>query len=486
MIFEIVKKEIRVNLTSPKVVITYVVCVILILAALITGAMSYLSLKEEAVAQAAAEKDRLRSVFNYQMDFMLNGIYLYREPDVLSVLVSGVEGDAARRGRITFYTGSNFDVSKYNSTPILAIFGMLDLSFIVKVILSLFAILFTFDAISGEKEQGTLKLNFANRLKRGSYIVGKLIGNFILLLIPFVLPLILGLLIVEFTPGIDFSGDDWIRILLIALAFVLYLLVFYSMGMMVSALTKRPVVSFLILLMLWVFFTSVVPRVAVLTAQTLEPVPPLDEVRKEYFSEFGSSQEAFMNSVRGKVEELFESFRTAMNSPDGMRNMQQKQQEMLQGIQEAHDVFAREMSERGSQISREQEMKQDRQNQLAITLSRLTSPVAALDFAVDRLARTGVYSSDEQFRDSVDDYVKSYTDYARDFLNKRPDLLSGGQGISMEKLDLSEVYPDRSFYVAEPLGESVEASIWDFAILALTAAVFLAVAVVAFLRYDVR
>ncbi len=484
MIFEIVKKEIRVNLTSPKVVITYAVCMILILAALITGAMSYLSLKEEAVAQTAAEKDRLRNVFNYRMDFMVNGIYLYREPDVLSVLVSGVEGDAARRGRITFYTGSNFDVSKFNSTPILAIFGMLDLSFIVKVILSLFAILFTFDAISGEKEQETLKLNFANSLKRGTFIIGKLIGNFILLLIPFVLPLILGLLIVEFTPGIDFSSDDWIRILLITLAFVLYLLVFYSMGMMVSALTKRPVVSFLILLMLWVCFTSVVPRVAVLTAQTLEPVPPLDEVRKEYFSEFGSSQEAFMNSVRERVEELFEFIRAGMNSPDGLSNMQQMQQEMLQGIQEAHDVFAREMSERGLQISREQEMKQERQNQLAITLSRLTSPVAALDFAVDRLARTGVYSSDEQFKDSVDDYIKSYTDYARDF--NRPDSLMGGQGISMEKLDLSEVYPDRSFYVAETLGESVEASIWDFAILALTATIFLAVAIVAFLRYDVR
>jgi ABC-type transport system involved in multi-copper enzyme maturation permease subunit len=486
MVLEIIKKELKVNLISPKVLITYAVCAVLVLTAMLTGAMNYLSLRDEAVAQAAAEKDRLRAVYNFQMDFMVEGIHLYRQPDVLAVLVTGVEGDAARRGRITNYTGSSFDVSKFNSTPILAVFGMLDLSFIVKFILSLFAILFTFDAISGEKELGTLKMNLANPIKRGTYIIGKLIGNFILLLLPFVLPLLLGLLIVELIPGIDFAGEDWIRIALISFAFALYLLVFYSMGMMISALTKRPVVSFLILLMLWVLFISVVPRVAVLAAQTFEPVPPLDEVRKEYISEFGSTQQEFMHSVKNRVEELFEFIRSAIRTPDGMRNYQQKQQEMLTGIQEAHDEFARKMQERGAQISREQDLKQERQNRLAINLSRFTSPTAALTFAVDALAKTGVYSLNERFRDNVDNMIKGYVDYANAILRKHPELLGGGQGISTEEMDVSDAYPDQSVFTSESLSESIASSIWDFAILALAALIFLAVGVVAFLRYDVR
>jgi ABC-type transport system involved in multi-copper enzyme maturation permease subunit len=486
MVLEIIKKELRVNLGSPKVVITYVVCAVLIVTALLTGAMSYLSLRDEAVVQAAAEKDRLRAVYNFQMDFMVNGIHLYRQPDVLSVLVTGVEGDAARRGRITNYTGSTFDVSKFNSAPILAIFGMLDLTFVVKMILSLFAILFTFDAISGEKELGTLKLNFANPVKRGTYIVGKLIGNFILLMLPFLVPLLIGLLLVEAIPGIDFGTEDWVRIALIVLAFMLYLLVFYSMGMMVSALTKRPVVSFLVLLMLWVLFISVVPRAAVLVAQTVAPVPPIDEIRKEYISEFGSTQQAFMNSVKTSVEELFEFIRGAMNKPGGMADYQRKQQEMMSAIQVAHEEFARKMQERGAQISHEQDLKQERQNQVAINLSRLTSPAAALTFAVDSLAKTGVYSANERFKDNVDDLIKGYTDYAKEMLKKRPDLLSGGQGITMEKMDVSDAYPDQSVFRQDSLGESIAASIWDLAVMALTVVIFLAVAVVAFLRYDVR
>ena len=40
MIFEVFKKEILSNITSPKVVITYAVCTVLIFTAIITGACS--------------------------------------------------------------------------------------------------------------------------------------------------------------------------------------------------------------------------------------------------------------------------------------------------------------------------------------------------------------------------------------------------------------------------------------------------------------
>ena len=73
--------------------------------------------------------------------------------------------------------------SKYESNPVFSIYGALDLTFIVKIILSLFAILFTYDAIVGEKEKGTLKLTLSNNVPRDLLILGKVIGGFISLLI---------------------------------------------------------------------------------------------------------------------------------------------------------------------------------------------------------------------------------------------------------------------------------------------------------------
>src|ERR1051325_11113052 len=68
------------------------------------------------------------------------------------------------------------DDSRFNEVPIFAIFRFLDLDFIFQIVLSLFAILFAYDAINGEKERGTLRLSFANPIPRHTYILGKLGG----------------------------------------------------------------------------------------------------------------------------------------------------------------------------------------------------------------------------------------------------------------------------------------------------------------------
>ena len=487
MIWEVIKKEIRVNITSPKLMITYVVCFVLIIAALFTGAMNYLSLREEAQVQAAAEKDRLANVFNFQMDLTMQGMNLYREPDKLSVLISGVEGDSARRGNVNSFTGATYDISKFNSSPILAIFGMLDLGFIIKIILSLFAILFTYDAVCGEKELGTLKLNFANEIKRSSFIIGKLIGNFVLLILPFIIPMLLGLLLVSVSTGIEFSPDDWTRIGLIMLAAVLYLLTFYSMGMMVSSIVARPAVSFLILLMLWVLFIGIIPRAAVLTAQTLAPVPPLEEVRMQFFSEFGDAQDGFMQSLRGAIVELFDLVREAQRTQDptiGAR-IQAKQQEMQDTILDSYQEFTNKMQTRGEEIARQQGLKQERQNQLAIHISRIASPAAAFTFATDNLARTGVYSSDEEFKDNVKGQLQTFSDYINNYIDEHPQELQGA-GIGVAASDHSEAYPDVQSFTKQSIGESVMESLMDFAAMAILSLVLMAVAFMAFLRYDVR
>ena len=501
MIWEVVRKEIRANISSPKVVITYIVCAVLILTSMVAGAVNYLNLKEEARIQADGEKERLRNVSNFQDDFLNRGMRVFRKPSVLSVIVSGIEGDGAQRGTVNSFLNPMYDVSKFNSTPILAVFGLLDLGFIVKIILSLFVILFTFDAITGEKELGTLKLNFANDLKRSSFIIGKLIGNFILLILPFVIPLLLGLLILQFIPGVQFAGEDWVRVSLIVLAFLLYLLTFYSLGMMVSSVTKRSAVSFLVLLMLWVLFIGIVPRLSVLVAQNVKPVDPLDEVSKNYAAEFGPAQYEFISFINDEIKRLQreaaqrqprppmvpsgqaqaeyeEKVREFQNWVEGAR------EELMRSMSEKYDEFSKKMQERGQEIARQHDLKQEEQNSVAIGISRLASPAAALTFAVNRMGKTGVYSSDSVFRDNVEAQLKHFRAYADEKIKGNPNLLGYGRQTGM--MDVSEVYPNLDLFEEESLGVSIRETLQDYAVLALLSIVFLAIAFVAFLRYDVR
>lgn len=480
MIWEVIKKEIQAGVTSPKVVITFTVCVVLILTALYSGSFQYLSLKNEIRKQEKQEKDRLANVRNYADDYLRAGMSLYREPDLLTVLVNGIGGDSAQRGAINYYTPPDFSYSKFNNTPILAVFGMLDLEFIVKFILSLFAILFTFDAISGEKELGTLRLNFASTLKRSSFLIGKLIGNFVILFLSFVFPLLLGLLSIQFIQGIQFGWEDWVRTSLLLLAFVLYLLVFFSMGIMVSSLTRRPTVSFLVLLLLWIFFVGVVPRAAVLAAQYLEPVPPQSESTREFAAAAGEAVGGFYQTLSDERKKIIED-----ENFNPLIRDKKKEEAIVERVMDAHEKLSNDMQNRGQKIYNEQEKRQEEQNQLAVTLSRLTSPAAALTFTANRMSRSGVYSSDKIFKSNVEDLSRSFkgnTQKELDDKETQNKLLSGiAAGI-----DKKDTYPSRSSYSRESVTKALVATLQDYAMMALLSIIFIAVSFVAFLRYDVR
>ena len=52
-----------------------------------------------------------------------------------------------------------------------------DWAFIIGYVLSLIALLFTFDAVSGEREHGTLRLMLANPIPRHTVLIGKFLGG---------------------------------------------------------------------------------------------------------------------------------------------------------------------------------------------------------------------------------------------------------------------------------------------------------------------
>ena len=62
------------------------------------------------------------------------------------------------------------------------------------------AILFTFDAIAGEREQGTLRLTLSNSVARDFVLVGKFLGAFLSIGIPFVIAVLINLFLL-YTAG---------------------------------------------------------------------------------------------------------------------------------------------------------------------------------------------------------------------------------------------------------------------------------------------
>lgn len=503
MITEIIVKEIRAGLRTPKVGITYLALVVLIPMAILSGGLRYTGAASEAALQAAVERDRLTNVINFSEDLLERGVHTFRHPSVLSILVGGIEGDSAQRGLASNTMNPEFDVSRFNSVPLLAVFGNFDLEFIVKIVLSIFALVYAFDVVSGERERGTLRQMLASALSRNDLLIGKLVANFLLLMIPFLAPLIVGLvLLVTLYPAVALGGEEWIRTALITLAFVLYAACVFSLGVLVSTLTGRAIMSFLILLMVWVFLLGMVPQTAVLVSELLLPVPTIDNVKRRHLAEFSPAQRAFGR----KVEALWQRFHAeelrrrpaepVERSPGSAAAYERATAEfeewryderMRIGATMAleYQAFASEMRKAGQELVRDRELRQDRQNELVLAICRFATPAGALTFAANRLARTGIFSSDKVFRKNVEEFSRKFSQENQRLIEENPSL-AGMEGARADPVDMSSIYPEPVSFAREGLDESVSGVLQDLAYLAALTVFFIGCAFLSFQRYDVR
>ena len=84
-----------------------------------------------------------------------------------------------------------------------------DWAFIIAYVLSLIALLFTFDSISGERESGTLRLTLANSVPRHAILLGKFLGALISISIPFMLAMLMNLLIISTSSAVHLNAEAW-------------------------------------------------------------------------------------------------------------------------------------------------------------------------------------------------------------------------------------------------------------------------------------
>jgi ABC-type transport system involved in multi-copper enzyme maturation permease subunit len=403
------------------------------------------------------------------MDLQAFGIKITKKPQVLRTIVSGIDADAGRGLRIAANSDPQTIDSKYQSNPALAVFGSLDLSFIIRMVLSLLAILFTYDAITGEKERGTLGLIFSNSLSKAKIILGKAIGGFICLMISLVIPFALALLIFLAYPSISLNGNDWLRIGLMFLLFLLYISVFFMLGLFISARTHRSVASFMTLLIIWVTFVAIIPKISIMGAAELRPIPSANEITVK--------KDQFLQGLYKETGTKLRDFVGANPPPKSPEDRKVWQEKMMKLTVELADQRQTKYEQYTALIDQDYQLKKLTQDELALNLSRL-SPAGSLMFASMSLAKTGL-DEHQRFADSVRAYWPVWFKWSDvKFRNQGP---PGREG---DKLDLSGM--PQFNYEPESLDNSIKRAIPDFGLMLFLVIVFFAASYWSFARYDVR
>jgi len=465
----IIDKELREIIGSTKFAVTFGVMSLLILLAFYVGGRNYQVSMREYEAAVAENIKQMEGLTDWSR--VDNRIFL--KPQPLTALVSGISNDIGRTVQIRTQWEPRSQDSRFNEDPIYAVFRFIDLEFVFSIVLSLFAILFAYDAVNGEKERGTLRLAFANAIPKDKYILGKLIGSFLALAVPLLVPILMGCLLLPLL-GVSLETGAWIRLATVIAAGLMYLGVFLTLSVFVSSTTERSSSSFLLLLVIWIFAVLIVPRTAVFVAGRAVDVPSVDEVdfqKSTYLSQLWDED----------MKQLDEFRRSNPGTPgesreDRRRRFRAFMTELADARTEKLDAFAQRLNEDryNRDLSRQH---------LALGIARV-SPASVFTLAATNLAGTSL-----DLKNRFDAAARSYREsYAR-FIKEKTGSSSSFWWMGAQNQNAPDINPNELpvfEYKEVPVSDHVTSALPDLGLLLLFNLVFFTGAFVAFLRYDVR
>ena len=273
MMWHIAKRELYDNLNS----LRFALATVLLLGLMLTNAVVHLREHPERVQKygedVAAHQNRLKSYAEeslYRLAQKGPGD-LYKKPSSLhfcaarseAFLAAHVSGNAhawswQERGLVNFWA-LGYPSASPNRDNLDPDVTKVDWGFIISYVLSLLALLFTFDSISSERERGTLRLMLANAIPRHTVLIGKFLGALISISIPFTLAVLVNLLVISTSSNVYLGADAWGRLGIIYFIALLYSCLFLALGLLVSARVQRSAVSLVILLLAWVTLVVFMP-----------------------------------------------------------------------------------------------------------------------------------------------------------------------------------------------------------------------------------
>jgi len=183
----------------------------------------------------------------------------------------------------------------------------LDFMFIIGIIASFAALLFSYNAMSDEKERGTFRLQSIAGAGRVKVLFSKFAALFLLFTVVFGLGFAFALLLLLIV-----QGSLSVPFLLQIMAFYLLSLIFISffiLGGMLISLSKNSRAAIIVALSFWLLFIIIIPKTAVVIADKIVPLNSVAEnnrlmneaYRKEYES-WSSKYDNVINPTSGISE----------------------------------------------------------------------------------------------------------------------------------------------------------------------------------------
>ncbi|MDE0397133.1 MAG: ABC transporter permease subunit [Candidatus Poribacteria bacterium] len=405
MILHITKRELYDNLNSLRFALT----TLLLLALMLTNAIGHLREHPKRIQKYNAAVAESLDLLSSHADDSLYKLSqqgpgkLYKKPSPLHFCAEGGEHllpNIIEGGSPYVYSTNIIGVwqlsypdASINRKRVGPDVTKVDWAFIIAYVLSLIALLFTFDSIAGEREHGTLRLMLANSVPRHTLLIGKFLGALISVSIPFTLAALMNLLMISTSSTVHLNMEVWGRLGVIFFIAFLYTCFFVAFGLLVSARVQRSAVSLVILLLIWVTFVVFMPSTLASIASEFSPSMPSEERWMRYYQRH--------NELRGKYSYHLYSHEVDKKTLTAKSEFYTKDVEMRENLNQEF------LTSKIAQV------------QHARSITRV-SPATLLQYLLESFAGTG-FARHLQFVDNVERYARQYREFVVDIDRSDPE-----------------------------------------------------------------
>ena len=468
MLLTLIQKEILHHLLSVRFVALLLMCLLLIPLTLSINYRSYrqdLVDYQEAVKLAGIEETTVNPKLPLEPEIEVSKLIF--KPTALSVFAKGLEDSLPSYLGMT-RNGVTHGIPSTFSAPLSQLLGHLDFLFVVSTVFSLLALLFTFDVVAGEREVGTIRITLSNAVPRDLFLWGKLIGGYLVFVVPFLVSFLFGLLLLVWQGFPLGESGIFPRVLGLTAISLLYIGVFFAIGTVISTYLDNGKTALIIAFTVWVFAVLITPRIGFLAAKVISPARTAQSVYME--------KKALRDDLKAELEK--QKMKHIMEIPPNDQGRiivkGDKLNELMKPIAEEHRL---KFQDHVNRLDRDYKRETKRQEQVGETLSRIT-PTSSLIYLATSLAQTGkaqrsnyLQTGDRYYDMLHANLFSKIDDYATNRMyNLATDIVKITQPPSLE---------------TDTLGETLRQSVVDVLLLCFFAVVLTTVAFLKFFRLDI-
>lgn len=397
MLLACIRKELLANILSLRYGLVFALFLLLSLAATVVRTGMY---NTQLTHYRDGNTERYRTL---QMPERFNesrglGITVANKPNPLAIFAAGLEDEMTRSYRISSWSDPRTGGRTF-CAPSMRYFARLDMVLIVGIVCSLLAMLLVFDAISGERENGTLKVLLSGPVPRDTVILGKFIAGLVTLLAPLLLAWALSLFYTLSVAHVSFTPEQYLRLWCVIAASVLYICFFFSLGIAVSSWANRSATVLAVCLFCWVVFTLAVPNLVPMVVRNVSPIPARSKIAVE--------RDAIYRTVE---DELMPKWQKELMATGTYKD----EEELWDAMR---PLYLEETEKRLAKIDRFYNAQIGNQLTLNLIISRI-SPAASFVFVSTHCAGSGIQDF-LRLLNEVDQYQRSFLDAQAEAESKR-------------------------------------------------------------------